>query len=79
MDENHIVDIWMVFKDSVDSKKIETVAERFVDVCADYGTTDRAFRDALGTCTELDAAINYYLDIGDEYDDEDDYNNEWED
>ena len=39
MDENHIVDIWLVFKDSIDSKKIETVAERFVDVCADYGTS----------------------------------------
>ena len=77
MDESQIVDIWLVFKDSVESKKIETVAERYVDVCADYGTTDEAFRDALGSCTELDSAISYYLD--DEFDDEDDYNNEWED
>ena len=27
--------------------------------------------------TELDSAINYYLD--DDWDDDDDYNNEWED
>ena len=78
MEESQIVDIWMVFKDSVDPKKIETVAERFVDVCADYGTTDEAFRDSLGHDTDLDNAINYYLD--DDWEDEDDdYNNEWED
>ena len=77
MDESQIVDIWLVFKDSIDPKKVETVAERYVDICADYGTSDESFLEALGSCTELDSAINYYLD--DDWDDDDDYNNEWED
>tara|TARA_B100001057_G_scaffold501104_1_gene620593 strand:- start:10773 stop:11006 length:234 start_codon:yes stop_codon:yes gene_type:complete len=77
MDESQIVDIWMVFKESIETKKIEAVAERYVDICADYGTSDESFREALGSCTELDSAINYYLD--DDWDDDDDYNNEWED
>lgn len=78
MDESQIVDIWIVFKESIESKKLDTVAERYIDVCADYGTSDEAFRNSLGSCDTLDAAINYYLDIGEEYDDEDDYNNEWD-
>ena len=49
-----------MFKDPTDPKKIETVAERFVDICADYGTSDESFREALGSRTELDSAINYY-------------------
>ena len=63
MDESQIVDIWTVFKDSIDKKNIEVVAERFVDVCADYGADDEHFKNALGHCNDLDAAIYYYLDI----------------
>ena len=71
MDESQIVDIWTVFKDSIDKKHMETVAERFVDVCADYGASDEAFQNALGNCSELDAAIDYYLDADDDlYDEE---------
>ena len=76
MDESQIVDIWLVFKESIDKKHIEVVAERYVDVCADFGASDQAFTEALGSCTELDYAINYYLDEGE--DDDDDYD-EWED
>jgi hypothetical protein len=63
MDESQIVDIWTVFKDNIDKKNIEVVAERFVDVCADYGADDEHFKNALGHCNDLDAAIYYYLDI----------------
>jgi len=63
MDESQIVDIWTVFKDNIDKKNIEVVAERFVDVCADYGADDEHFKSALGHCNDLDAAIYYYLDI----------------
>jgi hypothetical protein len=71
MDESQIVDIWTVFKDNIDKKNIEVVAERFVDVCADYGADDEHFKNALGSCTDLDNAINYYLDVdNDSYDDE---------
>ena len=76
MESGLIVDLWNTFKDSVDKKNIETVAEKFVDVCADYGTDDIHFRDAMGSCDILDAAINYYLD--EDYDDYDDDIDEWD-
>ena len=76
MDESQIVDIWLVFRESIDKKNIEMVAERYVDVCADFGASDEAFSEALGNCTYLDYAINYYLDDDDI--DEDDYD-EWDD
>ena len=31
MDESQIVDVWMVFKDSIDKKQIEIIAERYVE------------------------------------------------
>ena len=66
---SQISEIWSCFKEYVDKKHIETVAERFVDLCADYGTPDEAFRDALGIDNELDKAITYYLDEDMEDDD----------
>jgi hypothetical protein len=74
MEESQIADIWMMFKEYLDKKHIEMAAERFVDLMADYGTSDESFKDLLGTDKDLDHAINYYLDI-DEYDndDEEDY------
>ena len=74
MDESQIVDIWTVFKDNIDKKNIEVVAERYVEVCADYGADDEHFKNALGNCNDLDNAINYYLDV-----DEDAYDDEQED
>ena len=77
MDSSLIVDMWNTFKENIDKKNIETVAERYVDVCADYGADDTHFRDAMGSCDILDAAISYYLDENEEdmYDDEID---EWD-
>ena len=40
MESSSIVDVWNTFKDSIDKKQIEIVAESFVDVCADYGADD---------------------------------------
>ena len=37
-------------------------AEKYVDLCADIGSTDEAFRDALGSDANLDKAIGYYLE-----------------
>lgn len=75
MDSSQIVDIWNIFKDSLDKKTIDTVAEKFVDVCADYGTEDMSFRDAMGSCDILDSAISYYLD---EPTDEEDFEEDWD-
>ena len=66
MDSSQIVDTWNLFKEHVDKKHIETLAERFVDLLADYGTSDEAMKDSLGVCDHLDTAIKYYLDIDEE-------------
>ena len=44
-----------------------------VEVCADFGADDEAFKGALGSCNYLDNAIYYYLDL-----DEDPYEEEYE-
>ena len=62
MDGTQIVETWQVFKEYLDKKHIETVAEKYVDLCADFGTEDEAFRDALGSDHYLDKAIGYYLE-----------------
>ena len=71
MEESQIADVWMMFKEYLDKKHIEMAAERFVDLMADYGTSDESFKELLGTDKDLDSAINYYLDI--------DYENSYED
>ena len=75
MDGSQIIEFWQVFKEYIDKKHIETVAERYVDLCADFGTDDDAFRDALGSDNELDKAIGYYLeeDVELDEDTEEDY------
>ena len=62
---SHVNEIWQCFKEYIDKKSMETVAERFVDLCADFGCSDEAFRDALGTDNDLDKAISYYLEDDD--------------
>ena len=63
MNEEHIGDIWMMFKEHIDKKQIELVAEKFVDLLADYGVSDETFKEVLGTDAILDEAIGYYLDL----------------
>ena len=70
MNEEQIADIWMMFKEYCDKKQIEIVAEKFVDLLADYGVSDETFKDCVGTDIDLDNAISYYLD--------DDYEGDYE-
>ena len=63
MDETQIADIWNMFKEYLDKKHVEMAAERFVDLMADFGTSDESFISALGHDSNLDYAINYYLDL----------------
>jgi len=72
MDSSQIIDIWNLFKEHTDKKHVETLAERFVDLLADYGVGDDVLKESLGTEDHLDAAINYYLDIDDELTADDD-------
>ena len=76
MNESHIADVWLTLKEFLDKKHIELAAERYVDLLADYGTSDQVFQECLGNESTLDAAINYYLDV-EEYDTFDD-EEEWD-
>ena len=62
MNENQIADIWMLFKEYVDKKALEALAERFVDLLADHGISDKVLEAAEGFDETLDDAISYYLD-----------------
>lgn len=73
MNEEHISDIWMMFKEYIDKKQVELVAEKFVDLLADYGVNDETFKEVLGTDSNLDEAIGYYLDLDNVEDDDEDW------
>jgi hypothetical protein len=62
MNENQIADIWMLFKEYVDKKAIDALAERYVDLLADHGIGDKTLEAAVGYDEGLDTAIEYYLD-----------------
>jgi RecA/RadA recombinase len=67
---SQLVEIWQFFKEYVDRKQsMDVVAEKFVDLMADYGVDDEEFQNALGADEDLDQAIQYYLDA--ESEDED--------
>jgi hypothetical protein len=69
LNETQIGDIWLLFADYVDKKVVESVAERYVDLLADFGVGYRVMQAATGVDSVLDSAIEYYLD---EESDEDD-------
>jgi hypothetical protein len=75
MDDEKLADVWMLFKEYLDKKHVEMAAERYIDLMADYGVSDEAFTDLVGTDTTLDAAISYYLDLDE---DELDEETEWD-
>jgi hypothetical protein len=70
MNEAQIADVWNLFKDYLDKKQILLAAEKYVDLLADYGVDDIVLKDILGNDKYLDAAINYYLDLGENDDEE---------
>jgi hypothetical protein len=70
LNETQIGDIWVLFSDFIDKKQLEVAAERYVDLLADYGVSDRTLQGATGVDGTLDTAIEYYLD--EPSDDEDD-------
>lgn len=61
---SQLVEIWQFFKEYMDRKQaVDLVAEKFVDLMADYGVEDEEFQNALGADDDLDKAIQYYLDV----------------
>lgn len=73
MNEEHISDIWTMFKEYVDKKQIDIVAEKYVDLLADYGISDETFKEVIGSDSNLDEAISYYLDLDNIDDDEEEW------
>jgi hypothetical protein len=71
LNETQIGDVWLLFADYIEKKQLELVAERYVDLLADHGVSDKILQSATGVDETLDAAIEYYLD--DEDGDEEDY------
>lgn len=72
MNENQIADIWMLFKEYVDKKLLEAVAERYIDLLADHGISDKMLESSTGVDDDLDQAIEYYLDQGADDEEEED-------
>lgn len=77
MNENQIADIWLLFKEYVDKKALESLAERYVDLLADHGIGDKILKDSLGYEDSLDSAIEYYLGQ-DSIDDEEEEEDNWD-
>ena len=73
LNETQIGDVWLLFADFIDKKNHEAIAERYVDLLADFGTPDKVLSAASGVDSTLDAAIDYYLDEEDTGDEDDDY------
>ncbi len=73
LNETQIGDIWLNFVEYLDKKQLETVAERYIDLLADFGVSDRTLQNATGVDEILDQAIAYYLNEDEVEDDDEDY------
>jgi hypothetical protein len=73
LNETQVGDIWLNFVEYIDKKQLETVAERYIDLLADFGVPDKVLQSAQGVDEILDQAIGYYLNDDEGYEEEDDY------
>jgi len=62
MNDNQIADVWLLFKEYIDKKILDTVADRYVELLADYGVNDATLEMATGHDEILDKSIEYYLE-----------------
>ena len=68
-------DLWNLFKEYLDKKHVDMAAERYVDMLADYGMSEVQLQDMLGNSKRLDTAIQYYLELDQDEDADED---EWD-
>jgi hypothetical protein len=71
LNETQVGDVWLMFIEYIDKKQVETVAERYIDLLADFGVSDKTLQDATGVDEILDQAIGYYLNEDDAPEDDD--------
>jgi hypothetical protein len=71
LNETQVGDIWLNFVEYIDKKQLETVAERYIDLLADFGVTDRVLQASTGVDEILDQAIAYYLNEDEDAEPED--------
>jgi hypothetical protein len=71
LNETQIGDVWLNFVEYIDKKQLETVAERYIDLLADFGVSDRTMQNATGVDEILDQAIAYYLNEDEDAEPED--------
>tara|TARA_B100000424_G_scaffold271067_1_gene272341 strand:- start:1525 stop:1737 length:213 start_codon:yes stop_codon:yes gene_type:complete len=62
MTEESILDTWAIFTEYIDKKHLSVVAERYIDLLADYDIDINVIKNLIGNYEELDTAIDYYLD-----------------
>jgi hypothetical protein len=72
LNETQIGDVWLTFIEYIDKKQQEVVAERYIDLLADFGASDQLLQAATGVDTILDQAIAYYLNEDEDAEPEDD-------
>ena len=70
LSETQIGDVWLNFVEYIEKKQLDAVAERYVELLADFGVNDRVLQNATGVDNILDQAIAYYLNDDNEEEDE---------
>ena len=70
LSDTQIGDVWLMFVEYLDKKQLETVAERYIDLLADFGVSDRTLQNATGVDEILDQAIAYNLNDDEDGDDD---------
>jgi len=73
LNDTQVGDIWLMFIEYLDKKQLETVAERYIDLLADFGVPDKVLKNAIGVDDTLDQAISYYLNDDENDESEDDF------
>ena len=70
LNEAHLGEVWVLFADYIDKKQIDLVAERYIELLADFGISDQSLQTLNGNDQHLDQAISYYLEDDDVVDDD---------
>ena len=70
LNEAQLGEVWVLFADYIDKKQIDLVAERYIELLADFGISDQSLQTLNGTDQHLDQAISYYLEDDDDVDDD---------